>query len=49
MGTSVVFGMFSRNVMYSLLVPGLMLNIYCIYARTLKLRQFEANIIPKYE
>jgi len=35
--------------MLSLLIPGMIANVGCIYARTGKQKEFEMNIGPHYE
>lgn len=32
-----------------MLIPGMLANVGCVYARTMKQREFEMNIAPHYE
>jgi hypothetical protein len=49
MGGAFMFKMFSRTFMMGLLVPGLLINMYCIYARSFKYRSFEMQLGPLYK
>ena len=41
MGIAFTMKQFSRTFMMGLLVPGICLNVLCVYARTLKYREYE--------
>jgi uncharacterized membrane protein YoaT (DUF817 family) len=47
--TSMVFKHFNRPFILTLLGTALSVNGYCIYAKTIKYREFEGNIQPMYE
>lgn len=40
---------FSKPFMMGMLIPGFAANLGCIYARTMKFREYEMNIAPHYE
>lgn len=49
MVSSYIFKSFNRNLVISLLLAGMTLNIFTIYARTSKQKRYEANLGPRYE
>ena len=44
MAAAFTLRMFSRNVALGMLIPGMTLNIYCIYARTMKMKQYDLQL-----
>eukprot|EP00347_Sterkiella_histriomuscorum_P008306 403345593 len=49
MATGLATKTFNKTFMMGLLVPGFIGNLGCIYARTLKYREYEMNMAPHYE
>ena len=49
MGIAFTLKQFSRTFMMGLLVPGIMANLCCVYARSLKFREYEMQIMPLYK
>ncbi len=49
MGIAFTMKQFSRTFMMGLLVPGLIANVCCVYARSAKYREYEMQIKDKYK
>ena len=49
MGIALTTRQFSRTFMIGLLVPGIIANVACVFARTIKYRDYEMQIMPLYK